>query len=534
MSAIEVTEAFCLFHNTAGGVEAGGCTKEWLDDADGDPSGLFAGTYDPVVAMTGVTYTHATKNLNKTNIGVGAEVGMVAYVSGTNITTDRYKVTAVTDNDNIVCSGIVSTGDNTDADVNVGGAFSDLQDTLDQADADLFDCWVFTSSDFTSAASAGGASHTIYGTSDGNYQNNTKLYIIGYKTNAYDALPVGHGYFPDGIGDGANYVSGFDWAKNDHADADIKAKLVKMTEVVASGWRHIFANESENNSDNVIIMGFYCEIDAHSTVATMAGVGHDASFHVRHCCVAADGYDGAPGYTNAARILLNNGDGGGGEVYDCFGKGVNPVSVNADTDHQTYYEVHHNFMLHATNVADLDGTGHLHHNVFKHFWKGTGVYNDNRWTINNNVFYDVLLRCVLLNSTGSSGVYFYNNIVVVDDQGVGFQGILTAGASGGSVHLWDHNLYWSMDDQAVASDKFIYSSRADWQAPAIPASHDIEADPMFVDAANNDFRPRNPAAITGGKPVDGVATYIGAVGAKHNFKSNARTANFGRLSITRS
>ena len=59
-------------------------------------------------------------------------------------------------------------------------------------------------------------------------------------------------------------------------------------------------------------------------------------------------------------------------------------------------------------------------------------------------------------------------------------------------------------------------------------------DPQFIDAANGDFRPRNPLVLRGGMPdITNNPTQIGAIQSKYQFISKARAANLGRLAIIR-
>lgn len=125
---------------------------------------LYAGWFDPdltsvaasdngngaaVITMVAVVYDHTggtvEKMLSKAGIGVGVELGMYAYISGTNITTGRYEVTTIAGDDSyIACTGLVATGDNSDSVVNIGGAVPatynavsyDLEDVLDSSIGD--------------------------------------------------------------------------------------------------------------------------------------------------------------------------------------------------------------------------------------------------------------------------------------------------------------------------------------------------------------------------------------------------------------
>ena len=158
---------------------------------------------------------------------------------------------------------------------------------------------------------------------------------------------------------------------------------------------------------------------------------------------------------------------------------------------------------------------------------------DSQWSFYNNVIYDVSSDVIRVHGAGHCQVYFYNNIIVVQEALT--YGVIRAKADGGTIAFWDYNLYWTIEGGALDPAKFIEQAEIPgWQAPTLPAAHDIEVDPLFADVAGNDFRPRNPAAITGGMPVDGVATYMGAIPPRLNSKSNARVANFGRMAITRS
>lgn len=57
-------------------------------------------------------------------------------------------------------------------------------------------------------------------------------------------------------------------------------------------------------------------------------------------------------------------------------------------------------------------------------------------------------------------------------------------------------------------------------------------DPQFADAANGNFRPRNPLVLRGGMPdTTGNPTQIGAIQSKYRFVSKARAVNLGRGSI---
>ncbi len=77
-----------------------------------------------LVSETSVTYTHATKKFTVTNEAfANVVVGMLARVTGTGYTNEISQVTTVTDSNNIICSGLTSTGNGTDSTVQINPAF---------------------------------------------------------------------------------------------------------------------------------------------------------------------------------------------------------------------------------------------------------------------------------------------------------------------------------------------------------------------------------------------------------------------------
>jgi len=77
-----------------------------------------------LVDETGVTYTHSSETFTVTNEGFdGTVAGMMIYVTGTDITNGYYAITTATDANNIVCSGMASTDNNTDSTVQANPVF---------------------------------------------------------------------------------------------------------------------------------------------------------------------------------------------------------------------------------------------------------------------------------------------------------------------------------------------------------------------------------------------------------------------------
>ena len=77
-----------------------------------------------LISETAVVYTHGTTTFTVTNEGFdGAVVGMLARVTGTDLTNEIVQITTVTDVNIIICSGVTSADNNTDSTVQVNPAF---------------------------------------------------------------------------------------------------------------------------------------------------------------------------------------------------------------------------------------------------------------------------------------------------------------------------------------------------------------------------------------------------------------------------
>ena len=66
--------------------------------------------------------------------------------------------------------------------------------------------------------------------------------------------------------------------------------------------------------------------------------------------------------------------------------------------------------------------------------------------------------------------------------------------------LWDYNLYWQASGEPVRFMRYTFEA---WKAKGLD-THSVIADPLFVDPAKNDFRPRpeSPAFKLGFRPID--------------------------------
>lgn len=156
----------------------GGATKTAWDG--GAPADFIAANGGPITADTGITYDHAgngngDRNFATAGIGTGVTVGTLAFVSGTNITTGVYEVTAVDGGGAwINMANIVATGDNGDSVVNVGGALATLQAALDDGDASTNNKYIFNND-----ATVDLAASIDVDVNDGS--DASRIFVIGYN-----------------------------------------------------------------------------------------------------------------------------------------------------------------------------------------------------------------------------------------------------------------------------------------------------------------------------------------------------------------
>jgi len=108
-----------------------------------------------LISETGVTYNHSAESYTDTSdTGSfdGAAVGMMAYVTGTDLTDGYYAITTVTDANIIVMSGMASTDNNTDSTVQINPSFWADTINLDETtkwprDGDANNVMVYNSGD---------------------------------------------------------------------------------------------------------------------------------------------------------------------------------------------------------------------------------------------------------------------------------------------------------------------------------------------------------------------------------------------------
>ncbi len=446
---------------------AGGCTQAWWDtecpngteaEAAAAMAKLLDSTGTPLIEMTECAYTQSMSRITKTNIAIGVEVGMVAYVieSGTpneSVETGRYTITARDlDDDWFECEGIDGTGD-TDVYVVIGGAFSTLQEALDETDATDHSVTIHIQSEPTLTAQidvdAGG----------GNNVKNTFKRLVGFNTSPGD-MNIG----------GTYYQSPIEILQAGSID-NTKAVLLDGNDDVT-----IF----DIGVDNVIIENFhfYNTDTAINPAIVLTGTPENIAFRnckISSCRRACQGaainvlFDSC--YTHDDLLVHQFSVTGGDSTFlNCVVKGIPTKFI--------IYCIGARVTVIGCLVAG---------NALAAVYLATAGASA---FVMNNTFYNTRTYGIRLNNTDSAIVI--NNIFALE-AGVAAKALyaLTAGS-----YLYnDYNCFIETDGTPL-----IVGFHEDGEAPVI-GPHSIAVNPLFVDAANYDFRlAGNSPCIDAGRP----------------------------------
>ena len=383
-------------------------------------------------------------------------------------------------------------------DVVIGGAYNDMQELLNTPNALYHDQWIFFNEELAPSETSGGAAYHVYSSHDGEIANNTKFYIVGYNTYAYDCLPNGYGYFPAGTQNiGIYYKTPLERAKNS-SDALIKADLpTATTKNLPDDWSRIFRLYA--NTENIQFMGIYFEVAVYHwpIIADNESTG---SLFVKHCAGGHVNYDGAPDFYGGQIVRLDEAATGGG-IFDCFFKGVEIFNgTRPSIDHSGDWEFAYNVGIHTGNITPEYSGPIVHHNIFvKSYW-GSTVVTRSYQNVYRNIFY--LCRMAGFNINGTEGrLRAWNNIIVMDETDEDFRGLFNIN-SGGTIDYFDYNCYCNQDGQPVSVFAYDVGNNSSFNFDNLQkGAHDIESAPMFIDPDNWDFRLRaNSPCMNAGRP----------------------------------
>lgn len=390
----------------------------------------------------------------------------------------------------------------------IGGAYNDVQDVLNLTDAVYHDQWIFFNEELAPATTTSGTAYWIYSSHDGEAANNTKLYIVGYHTHAYDGLPDGLGYFPEGTQNvGTHYKTALERAKN-LSDAAIKADLpTASTKNLPGDSDHIF--RLYTSTENIQFMGIYFQTNR-SCRPIIADNESTGSLFVKHCVGGHAEYDTTPGNLAGRCVCLNDATTGGG-IFDSFFKGVEMFNgTPPSTDHSGDWEFAYNVAIHTGTINPEYSGSIIHHNLFMKSNWGVSVVSRSYQNVHNNIFY--LCKMAAFHMNGAEArLRAWNNIVVMDETSADFYGLLRI-STGGTVDYLDYNCICNQNGQAISVFAYDSGLNSTYNLDTLKkGAHDIEQNPQFIDPTNWDFRLRaNSPCLNAGRPdLQGNPTTIG-------------------------
>lgn len=464
----------------------GGCTKEFWGDLK-NPSKTLADVMDEngfslsnILASMGVGACDVVNNgsgkIRVTKAGqgyfTGCCAGLIARIQFAAVYTDgRYEVIAV-----------------------------------DGANGDWVDIDETYSADTTCGISVGGAFPKIQFASDCTDANSAYPHNVDILTNKEELFTGAGDEIDIDVGGGNPALS--TWKRVIGIDDD-GLELADGTYNIIDADAKASRTFDLTNQDNISIRHIYA-LDG-----TAAGFEIDNTVahygYILHNCKATGGQHGIhceDTYTRNLSVI--------GGHYEGSIKAINLKAVFGAMIKGAYCYSHGDYVIYISYygaavigcVLESDGTG-------------VGIFANSQglMPIIGNVFYNVV-HGITLNGANVTLVE-YNNIFVVTAKATG----KAVSYVSGSVAYSDYSCLWALDGAPAASDR--------WGGDGIP-EHAIEEDPDFIDAANGNFRPRNPNVLRGGKPdiVDNV-TQMGAIMQKYQFARRAKAANLGRLQIVR-
>lgn len=442
----------------------GGCSKAWWDsECPNKTQPEFAAAYaklmdddgGPIISLDDCSYAHLDDTIAKTGIHIGVEVGMVAYVieqptPDTDVATGRYEITAV-GTDVITCAGINGT-DTALVDVRIGGALDTLETALDETDASSFDVTIHNNLDEDLAG-------TITGSIGGSALKNTFKRVIGFNIIPGD-MSVGKAYYQSPLD---ALINGVD-----------ESKSVKLDRNGASAILTISADNFVFENFNLVGATGFPAIQFNTTPEHLV---------FKNCKSSGCGRvsEGEANYVMFDRVFTDQ-----ASLHTYIITGIGNLFTGCIWNQAA-----------LKNCVNLAYTAAFINCIFIGGKFGINIVGTALPVVNNCVFYNIGTYPLFL-SAGTGGCSVYNSIFMLP---AGIPAI-KIGVSGGSVIYEDYNCFIKIDGGLI--DPIIDTDYAGGNNSEI-GLHSIEVDPLFVDAANGDFRllPESSCLMTGKPTVDG-------------------------------
>jgi len=469
----------------AGSANSGGLTKEAWGDLDNpnlqlsdvmNLNGAAKGGYYFPEYFTVTNNGSGKLRITKEGEGLFSEciAGLIALVNFTAVySLGRYEVIAV-DGANGDWVDIDETySADTTCGIAVGGAFPSIQyasDCTDASSAYPHNVTILTNKDETFTS----ASRIDIDAGGGDLSSNTWKRIIG-------------------IDDGGVELADGSWVV---IDANGYAThCFRVTDLDNICFRHIYAY---NTSGSFSGFDFTCIADNHYGYLLEECKATNHAYAVVVEGSAIRNFFVVGGTYSASSITF--------WIKSVFGGSIRGVDAYSTGSHVIYISYY------GLSVQDC---------IIRSNGSGVGVYatSVHPSIINNCVFYNVTHGISVAHA--NTTLVEYNNVFMVAAKATG----KAINRTNGGISYSDYSCLWALDGAPSASGR--------WGGSGKP-EHAIEEDPDFIDAANGNFRPRNPNVLRGGKPdvVDNV-TQMGAIMQKYQFARRAKAANLGRLQIVR-
>lgn len=474
----------------------GGCTKAFVDAkggfADFDLSKIMTDYGGALLSYTdgNSIYERSTGKITLPYLTSEAEnyVGLLVYVEEagtTGFSSDRYEILQTDSANKTITIESEIGGDGAIVNLYIGGAVDTLSTALSNSTAVFNNTFIFTNLNEVISSSI-----NVMG--KGSAGRNTYLNVIGFNTTLLD-MCYGGQYYQSAFEAFSNGISS---AKNVVLDGN-------------NGTFDLFSPTSQTNT------GFYNFHFANvQSYSFNLGIGTCKNVLFDNCK-----------FSNCQQgVRFNNGE--NCHIHSCyFHNDILQAAVYGAIGHISASVISGSVSA-GNNMTLLSGgsvRGCLYINGYKHAINHSGT---ELLDVSDNTFYNI--PEIVLRSQGGGSAEFNNNICVIPQAS---RVVKFISSLGGNIISLDNNCYWGSDGNALST--LFETEITDGHLPA-KGRNDFELDPVFADVSSGNFSPMNKYIANGGRTINGNPTYIGAVRPKQKYKSNARAANFGRLSIIRS